>query len=111
MTFTITQGDNSPSLVTTLSDEDGSRIDLSNVSGMRFIMQDRYERVVIDESLGNNLSIVDTELGIVEFIFSSSVTESVGEYEAELEATYSNGAVETFPTTGKIDIEVIEHIA
>jgi hypothetical protein len=111
MTFTITQGDNSPSLVTTLSSEDSSGIDLSNASDVRFIMQDMYERVVIDETLDDAVRIVDEERGIVEFIFSQPETETVGEYEAEFEVTYTNGAVETFPTDGKIDIKIVEHIA
>jgi len=111
MTFTITQGDNSPALLTTLSDGSGAPVDLSNVRDVRFIMQDMYERVVVDESLDDAVSIVDKDTGVVEFVFSQAETRTVGRYEAEFEVRYTNGAVETFPTDGKIDIKVVEHIA
>lgn len=111
MTFTITQDDNSPALLTTLSDESGVPVDLSNAGDVRFIMQDMYERIVVDESLDGGVSIVDEDMGMVEFVFSETETRNVGGYEAEFEVRYTNGVVETFPTDGKIDIKVVEHIA
>lgn len=110
MTFTITQGDTSPSLASQLS-ADGEPIDLSGVNGVRFIMQDRYEQVVIDEGIQGSLNFIDAENGEVEFVFTAKQTETVGSYEAEFEVTYSNGAVETFPGNRKINVEIVEQIA
>lgn len=109
MTFTLTQGDSSPSVVSVLSD--GGAIDLSNAKEVRFIMQDKYKRVVINEGLQDSVNIINAANGEVEYIFTSDQTKTVGKYEAEWEVTYQNGAVETFPTKGKIDIEIVEQIA
>lgn len=110
MTFKITQNDTSPSLATTLLAE-GEPIDLSDATAVRFLMEDRYERLVIDDDLSGSVRFLDASNGEVEYTFSASDTQTVGSYHAEFEVTYNNGSIETFPSNGKIDIEIVEEIA
>jgi len=109
MSFKITQGDSSPSLLTTLSDG-GVPVELSNVTNIRFIMEDKYERIHIDDDLQGYVNIVDPSLGQVEYVFQQDDTKQIGTYKAEFEVTYNNGAVETFPTENKITIDIVEEI-
>lgn len=109
MTFTITQGDSSPSLVSALGTT-SSTVDLSNAQEIKFIMEDKYERVVINEGLQDSVNILDAANGKVEFIFDQSQTKTAGSYQAEWEVQFINGAIETFPTRSKIDIEIVEQI-
>lgn len=111
MSFTITQGDSSPSLVTQLSDN-GVPIDLSDAREVTFIMEDEYKRVVIEQGLQESVNILDEKFGEVEFIFDSSETKQVGEYNAEFEVEYLNGDIETFPTGSRsLTINIVEQIA
>jgi hypothetical protein len=110
MTFEITQGDTSPALVSQLT-AGGEPIDLSSVDDVKFIMQDKYERIVIDEGVQESVNILNASNGEVEFVFRRDNTNTVGSYEAQFEVTYSNGAVETFPSDKRIDIEIVEQIA
>lgn len=111
MAFRITQGDTSPAILSSLTD-DGEPVDLSSADTVRFIMEDKYEQIVVDaDNNTGNVSIVDAAAGEVEYGFSAADTETVGTYKAEWEVTYDTGAVETFPTGGKITIEVFEEIA
>lgn len=111
MVFKITQGDTSPSLVTTLWGGSDS-IDLSNVKEVKFIMENRYEKVVIDQGLQENVNLVDASDGTVEYVFGDGQTDDVGSYSAEFEVEFNNGSVETFPTgDNKITVEVVEQVA
>lgn len=111
MTFKIVQGDNSPSLLATLGNSTNS-IDFSNVTDIRFIMQDKYERVVINEGIQESVNLVNNSSGEVEFVFNSDQTSDVGKYEAEFKVEYKNGSIETFPASDtKINIEILEEIA
>lgn len=109
MTFRITQGDTSPTILSELNDS-GDVIDLTGAD-VRFIMENKYEEVVIDDDTSGAVNIVDQTGGQVEYEFSSTDTEQVGSYRAEWEVTFPSGAVETFPTGHKIDVEIIEQIA
>lgn len=111
MTFRITQGDSSPSLLATLGDGTNP-VELTNVTEVRFVMEDRYERVVIDEGLQDSVNIIDDDSGEVEFVFDSTQTTDAGRYKAEFEVEYTSGAIETFPTGDrKIVVEIVEQIA
>ena len=110
MTFKITQKDSSPSLLVTLGDGTDP-VDLTNVNDVRFIMQDKYERIVINEGIQDSVNIIDVDLGQVEFIFDSDQTADAGTYEAEWEVEFLNGAIETFPTSDrKMKVEIVEQI-
>jgi hypothetical protein len=111
MTFTIVQNDTVPPISSQLSDS-GSPVDLSNADKVSFHMEDKYDRKIIEEdNKGGRVYIVDESSGEVEYLWQSGDTEKIGSYKAQWQVEYNNGKVETFPSRGKIDIEVTEEIA
>lgn len=111
MTFRITQGDTSPSFLSQLSDGNVP-IDLTGFQEVRFIMENRFEEKVLDKDTSDSpgVNIINAKTGDVEVVFTQGETDTAGMYKAEWEVTYGNGAVETFPTGEKIDVEIVEEI-
>lgn len=110
MAFNITQNDTSPALISVLSDDEDP-VDLTNANEVRFIMENKYQEVIIDEGLADSVNILNAEGGEVEYVFDASQTATVGTYKAEFEVEFSSGAIETFPTGDPITINISEEIA
>lgn len=111
MTFTITQNDTAPPIESSL--RDGSvPIDFSNVSNVRFHMENKYHELVIDDDLAGRVSKVDPNTATVEYVWKDdgSDTDTVGVYWAEWEVVYDDGTRETFPTGDKIEVQIVEAI-
>lgn len=49
--------------------------------------------------------------GRIKYSWAAADTDTAGEYEAEVQATFSNGAIRTFPPSGYISISVKDDIA
>jgi hypothetical protein len=109
MTFTIVQNDTAPPIGSRLADS-GEPVDLSNVSNVRFHMEDRFDRVIIEDDLTGRVNIVDASAGEVEYAFTNGDTSDVGKYKGEWQVLYSDGKIETFPSAGKVDIQITEEI-
>lgn len=110
MTFTIVQNDTAPPISSRLLD-DGVPVELGNASNVFFHMEDKFGRVVIEDDLTGRVNIVDAKLGDVEYAFAPGDTSDIGSYAAEWQVLYDDGTIETFPSSGKVDIEVTEEIA
>lgn len=109
MTFTIVQNDTAPTLVSTLR-EDEVPIDLSTASNITFYMENKYEEVVIIDDISGDVGVIDATGGEVEYIFTNDQTSDIGTYQAEWQVEYSDGTIETFPSIGKITVEITEEI-
>lgn len=110
MTFTIGQGDTTPALSTTLV-SDGSPVDISGYKEVTFLMQNKYEEVVIDENTSSAVNVTDTSNGAVEYIWQQGDTDNIGTYTAQWEVEYSTGELETFPIAdNELIIEITETI-
>jgi hypothetical protein len=109
MTFTIVQNDTAPPITSQLSDS-GEAVDLSNVSNIRFHMEDEFKNVIVDDDLTGDVDIVDANLGKVAYEFDQDDTSNVGSYKGEWQVLYSDGTIETYPSNTKVNIEVTEEI-
>ena len=49
--------------------------------------------------------------GRVKYSWSASDTDTAGTYEAEVQVTFSNGAIRTFPPSGYVLIQIKDDIA
>jgi hypothetical protein len=105
MTFTITQNDTAPPIRSRLKDS-GEPVNLTNVSNVFFYMENEYKEVVVSDDLTGRVNILDNTVGEVEYMFKSSETENVGRFKAEWEVLYDDGTRETFPSDGKVSIEI-----
>lgn len=107
MTFNIKQNDTSPALEATCLNEDGAPIDLTGATSVRFHMRNATGTVVLDE----DMLVDDATGGIVVYVWDAADTAVVGRFQAEVEITFSNGRVETFPNSGYLEVVIIDDIA
>lgn len=105
MAFSIKQNDTSPSLQALLKDADRNPIDLVGAS-VRFHMKSVEGVVKVDASM----TVVNQDNGIVQYDWVTGDTDTVGTYNVEFEVTYSDGAIETFPNTGSIVVNVVREL-
>jgi Rib/alpha/Esp surface antigen-like repeat protein len=106
MAFKIKTNDTSPKLTVDLADAAGSAIDLSGATA-KFKMK-RYgaSTLKVDEVA----DITDEANGRVEYSWSSVDTDTAGTYYGEIEVTYADTSVETFPNTGYFTVIIREDL-
>ena len=71
-------------------------------------------RLVSDSSVkisGASVTITDASLGLVTYSFTAANTDTAGVYHAEIEVTYSDSTIETFPNNDWIVITILDDIA
>lgn len=111
MAFTIKQNDTAPAFVVALKDDFGelteASVDLTTASAALFSMRSGTT-VKINKAAG---TITDAANGEVTYNWGTADTDTAGSYEAELEVTWSDSTVETFPNDSYWDVEVVDDIA
>lgn len=106
-TFTIKRRDTSPAMLITLLDADGAVKDFTGYTSARFHMKNAAGTTVIDEAV----TVVDAGAGEVRYDFDATETATAGTFSAEVEITYADSSVETFPNSGFITVNINEDIA
>jgi hypothetical protein len=106
-TFYIKQNDTSPELQITCQDYAGDAVNVAG-STIRFHMRNKQTGEVQVDEAG---SIVDGANGVVKYSWSAGDTDTIGNFSAEFEVTYSDSSVETFPNNGFITVIVLDDIA
>lgn len=96
MAFYIKQNDTSPSVLAALKDANDTAINLT-ASNVRIHMTDITGTVKIDSAV----DVINEETGIIRYDWQPEDTDTAGTYYVEFEVTYTDGAIETFPNTGK----------
>jgi hypothetical protein len=106
MAFKIKTNDTSPKLTVDLSDAAGAAINLAG-STAKFHMKAYGETSLkIDDSA----DITDADNGRVEYSWASGDTDTAGTYYGEIEVTYGDLSVETFPNSGYFTIIIQEDL-
>lgn len=106
LNFFIKQNDTSPSMRATLKGSDGSAINLNNAT-VGFKMGPITGGALTVEAAAD---IFDAGEGVIEYLWTTDDTSTSGSYRAEIEVTYSDGKVETFPNSGFIRVEITPDI-
>lgn len=106
--FNIKQNDTSPALQATLRDDDGTPIDLTGTT-VAFHMAPVNDRSAT--TVNAAATVTDATGGVVEYEWTPGDTTEPGVYVAEFEATYSDGAVESFPNDGDITVVIVPEVA
>lgn len=108
MPFTIKQFDTSPTIGMNLQAADGTAVDITGALEVRFHMRTRGENpvVVIDA----RAQVINAVEGQVKYDWVRSDTAVPGRYEAEVEVTYTDGSVETFPNGGYETITIVDDV-
>ena len=106
MPFSIKQNDTSPAIQATLKDADGNAVNLTGAS-VQFHMKDQTGTLKVDSAM----TIQNATGGIVTYDWQSGDTDTVGNYSAEFEVTYSDSSVETFPNGSNVGISIRAELA
>lgn len=102
LNFFIKQNDTSPSIRATLKGSDGSAINLNNATAVFKMSPMAGGNLTVDASA----DIFDPSEGVIEYLWTADDTSESGSYRAEIEVTYSDGKVESFPNSGFIRVEI-----
>lgn len=103
MRLSIKQGDTRHAIRATLKTVHGVPIDLTGARIM-FKMYYRYVGIII-----NREATYEAD-GRVHVVFENGETDKAGMYEAEFEVMYTDGRIETFPHSGKMQIYIESRI-
>lgn len=101
MAFTIKQSDTSPAIRATLQDANGTPVNITGAS-VRFHMKSLEGTLVVDQPM----AIVTPSSGVVRYDWQTVDTDTAGTFVGEIEVTYLDGSVETFPNTGNFAIVI-----
>jgi len=106
MAFRIKTNDTSPKLGLTLTNSAGNAVGLSGASA-RFHMK-KYGETSL--KVDADATITDASGGVIEYAWQSSDTDTAGTYYGEVEITYGDSTVETFPNAGYFTIIIQEDL-
>lgn len=109
VTFFWKQNDTSPALEVILRDGFGSPV---NMTGATVLLHTRLRPAGAVKINGGVMGAVGSAVnGRQKYNPTASDTDTAGIYEAEIQATFSNGKIRTFPSEGYFTIEVVDDIA
>lgn len=106
MAFRIKTNDTGPVLSVTLTDANGNGIALAGASARFHMKAFGATSLKVDEVA----TITDDVHGVVQYNWSSSDTDTAGTYYGEIEVTYGDATVETFPNNGYFTIIIKEDL-
>ncbi len=106
MAFRIKTNDTSPKLAVTLEDALGNPIALVGCSA-RFHMKAFGASALKIDAVA---TITDATTGKVQYAWTGTDTDTAGTYYGEIEVTYGDGAIETFPNNGYFTIIIKEDL-
>ena len=107
MAFKIKTNDTSPSLLSSLQDGDGNAVDISSAA-VRFHMTPLGGTT---PKIDAAAILVDGPTGAVRYDWAAGDTDTEGAFVAEFEVTYASGAIETFPNSEQLRIDVVADLA
>lgn len=109
-TFSIKKSDRGPSLPFQFTLSDGTAIDLSGYSGVKFAMVSSANPKATPK-VNATAAVVDAITGLVRYDWAAGDLDTPGEYFGEFQASGSSGSPLTCPGNGYIRIIVLQDVA
>ena len=106
VTSSIKQNDSSPAFTATLRDGDGDVVDLTNATA-RFLMRNRRTR---EQKVAAAASVTDESGGRISYQWLAGDTDTPGVFQVEIEVTFSDETVATFPSDGYHQLTILAEI-
>jgi hypothetical protein len=101
------QNDTSPAITGALKDGTGAAVNLTGAS-VKFMMWAPGEA---SAKINAAATITGASTGNVSYTPNSTDTNTIGDYLAEWQVTFSGGAVETFPNAALLKVRVTDDVA
>lgn len=89
----IKRNDTSPSFAAALTDGAGNAVNLAGASGLFLLKHSRTRELKVSSAI----VIVDAAAGTVRYDWAAGDTDEPGEYNAEIQITFSDSTIATFP--------------
>lgn len=108
MPIEMKRGDTAPFARVTLTDANGQGVNLEGASVV-IIAADANTKLELfhgNATVTQNGSGTDGTAGQVEYEWQQGDTDEEGNYIVEFEVTYSNGEIQTFPTTDYVEFTI-----
>ena len=107
MAFRIKTNDTSPKLAVTLEDANSNPINITGANGVRFHMKAfGATSLKVDAPM----TVTSASGGIVQYPWVGADTNTAGTYYGEVEVTYADNTIETFPNNGYFTIIIKEDL-
>ena len=100
-TVTLKRGDTRTAIRATLKTPAGTSVNLTGAT-VKFIMVSLRGVVKINRAA----DLEDAAAGKVWVVFEASETNVAGTYNAEFEATFGDGRIETYPNSGYLSVAI-----
>ena len=107
--YYIKQNDTTPSFEAICRKGDGSPASLTGAT-VKFFMR-LLPAGAVKISSGTMTTVGVATKGRQNYAWAASDTDTAGTYEAEIQATYTDGKIQTFPPVGYITVEITDDIA
>lgn len=105
--FYLKKNDTSPFIRIQCQDDGGNPVDLSGATAKFLMREVDSDTTKVDSAA----TITDAANGKVQYEWSSSDTDTAGDFEAEFEITYGDSTVETFPNADSyIEVKISDDI-
>jgi len=102
----IKRNDTRPSFTATLVDAAGNAVDLSGASAL-FLMRDPRTRAL---KVSGAMVIVNATAGEVRYDWAAGDTDKAAVYQVEIQATFADASIETFPNNAWHRLEVLKDL-
>lgn len=106
--FYIKQYDRRPNLIARLKNADGTPLNLTGASSVKFIM--KKDNTVVINKVDCSISATPAD-GTVTYEWQVNDTDTLGTYKAEFEITWATGITQTLPEDDYIKIIVKNDLA
>lgn len=109
--FYVKQNDTAPPLEGVLTDADGTAVDIAGAELVLTMVPVEGGAAVIDEVEATNEQDGGGATGAWSYAWAAGDTATPGYYRAEIEATYNDGSVETFPNDGYVVVKITAELS
>ena len=106
-TFFIKRNDDQPTLDVALRDDKNRPVDVTGASVVFHMRNTADDTTKIS---GASVTVLAAAKGEVRYSWTTTNTNTAGNFEAEFQVTFSDGGVQTFPNDGYIDVIITEDV-
>ena len=102
----IKRNDTAPAFTATLRDAAGVAVNLTGAT-VRFLMRNPRTRTL---KVAAAMTILDATAGRVSYAWQTGDTDEAATYQVEVEVTFGDGTIETFPNGEHHELQVIKDL-
>ena len=106
-TFFIKRNDDQPTLDVALRDDKNRPVDVTGASVVFHMRNTADDTTKIS---GASVTVLAASKGEGRYSWTTTNTNTAGNFEAEFQVTFSDGGVQTFPNDGYIDVIITEDV-